>query len=159
MQKLASTSTGELEEEFASQWDVLVRFVTSRRLRSSVYRGPAADLSHSQLAALTALSDGDARMRDLAARLGAAESSATRLVDRLEAAGLAERRSATDDRRCVEATLTEEGRRVVGTVAGERRALVREILGTLEVPERAELVRLFGTVTAALRERELEGPR
>jgi len=90
----------------AAHWEELSRFVLDRKVRSSLYRGPAGDLSHIQLAALTALADGDVRMGDLATRLGLAESSVTRLVDRLEGVGLAARRPSAGDRRCVEAGLT-----------------------------------------------------
>src|SRR6266581_8164238 len=141
----------ELADRLAAHWEELNRFVLDRKVHSSLYRGPAGDLSHIQLAALTVLADGDIRMGDLAARLGLAESSVTRLVDRLEAAGLADRRPAAGDRRCIEAGLTAEGRKVMRKVRAERRDFLREILETLEPAERGELVRLFGRVAEALR--------
>jgi DNA-binding MarR family transcriptional regulator len=143
----------KLAEVLAAHWEELSRFVLDRKVRSSLYRGPAGDLSHIQLAALTALVSGDVRMGDLAARLGLAESSVTRLVDRLEGVGLATRRPAVGDRRCVEAGLTSEGRKVVRRVMAERREFLDEILQTLDPDERGELVRLFGVMAAALRAR------
>jgi DNA-binding MarR family transcriptional regulator len=142
-----------LADVLAAHWEELNRYVLDRKVRSSLYRGLAGDLSHIQLAALTALADGDVRMGDLAARLGLAESSVTRLVDRLEGVGLATRRPSAGDRRCVEAGLTSEGRKVVRRVMAERREFLDEILQTLDPDDRGELVRLFGLVAEALRAR------
>ena len=50
------------------------------------------------------------RMQDLADRLVLSRSGVTRLVDRLEAAGLIERASCPSDRRGTFAVLTEAGR-------------------------------------------------
>jgi DNA-binding MarR family transcriptional regulator len=47
----------------------------------------------------------------LAERLTCAKSNVTQLVDRLEHEGLVRRLPYPDDRRCVRATVTEEGRR------------------------------------------------
>jgi len=143
----------ELADRLAAHWEELNRFVLDRKVHSSLYRGPAGDLSHIQLAALTVLADGDVRMGDLAARLGLAESSLTRLVDRLESVGLALRRPAAGDRRCIEAGLTPEGRKVVRRVLADRREFLGEILETLDPDERGELVRLFGVVATALHAR------
>ena len=143
----------ELADELASHWEELHRFVLDRKVRSSLYRGPAGDLSHIQLAALTELAHGDVRMGDLAASLGLPESSATRLVDRLEAVGLTVRRQAPADRRSVVAGLTAEGRKVVRGIRADRREFLNEILQTLDPDERGELVRLFGVVAAELRAR------
>src|SRR5439155_10364422 len=136
------TAPAELAGQLAAHWQELNRFVLDRKVRPSLYRGPAGDLSHIQLAALTVLGEGDVRMGDLAARLGLPESSATRMVDRLESVGLAARRPARGDRRCVEAGLTAEGRRVVRRVQADRREFLDEILRTLDPDERGELVRL-----------------
>src|SRR5581483_8738432 len=58
-------------------------------------------LARGQALAHVLLAAGDMRMRELARRLGLATSTVTRLVDRLEAAGLAERRKERPDRRSV----------------------------------------------------------
>jgi DNA-binding MarR family transcriptional regulator len=154
----ASRSGDRLVAEFEDHWEELVRFITGRRLRSSLYRGPAGQLSREQLAALTTLARDDLRMSDLAAELGLSESATTRLVDRLEAAGLVRRIPFESDRRCVVAGLTPEGHRVMDGVREERRQFLKEILQTLPARERAELVRLFGTVASELRARNQEVP-
>ncbi|SRR6266511_2524432 len=142
-----------LADELSAHWEELSRFILDRKVRSSLARGPAGDLSHVQLGALAALADGDVRMGDLAARLGVAESSVTRMVDRLVSARLAQRRPAPEDRRCVVAGLTAEGRKVLRGVRAERREFLGEILEALSPADRAELVRMFGVLAEALRAR------
>ena len=95
----ASDGTGALAAELLPHWDRFFRFLLNRRLRSTLYRGVAGDLTPAQLQALGALGRSDLRMGDLAQDLGLAESSVTRLMDRLVAAGLVERRSSAEDRR------------------------------------------------------------
>lgn len=53
------------------------------------------------------------RMQDLAARALLSKSGLTRLVDRMEAAGLVQRASCPHDRRGTFAVITEEGRKVL----------------------------------------------
>lgn len=59
-----------------------------------------------------AFAGGAMRMQEFAAETTLTKSGATRFVDRLEAAGLVERRSGPQDRRTFHLALTEEGRRV-----------------------------------------------
>src|SRR2546423_15151676 len=96
--KRTRSGTG-LAGELDRHWIELGRFMASRRMRSSVYTGAMRDLSAAQLQALILLAESDLRMSELAARLGVAESTATRLVDRLEATKLVRRRSSQPDRR------------------------------------------------------------
>src|SRR5436189_3437248 len=111
---------------FEEHWNDLLRFVLNRNM----YRSPAGDLSHIQLGALRALDERDLRMSDLAGLLGLAESSTTRLVDRLEATGLVRRGASPSDRRCVVVGLTGQGRRVTNQVRSDRREFLTEILET-----------------------------
>ena len=137
-----------LAGRFEGHWEELMRFISKRR----TYSGPAGNLSSVQLGALRALADRALRMSDLAASLGLAESTTTRLVDRLEAAGLVARGTHAD-RRCVMAALTAQGRRMVEQVRKERRQFLTEILEPLPRKERGELVQLFGRVAEELRAR------
>ena len=141
---------GQLDEH----WLALVRFMTSRRLRSSLYAGAMRDLSPAQLTALGVLAEEDMRMSELAAKLGVAESTATRLIDRLEGAKLVRRRASQPDRRCVVAELTASGRRLADELEAGRRQFLAEVLATLPADERRELVRLFAKMTDAVRLRE-----
>jgi DNA-binding MarR family transcriptional regulator len=143
-------SVGSLAAEFGTYWNRLFRFMLNRRLRSALYQGAPGDLTPAQFQALGLLRDEDLRMGDLAHRLGLAESTVTRLVDRLEAAGFAERRPDRPDRRRVMAGITRNGRRLLDELDASRDAFLAEILSTLEPGERAELVRLFAKVTGAL---------
>src|SRR4051812_27674117 len=149
MQVSASSTRARTIEGLAAQldpsWLELGRFVTAARLRSSVSRG-FGELTASQSQALVTLAGGGLMMRELAGRLGVAESTATRLVDRLERPGLAERTASEGDRRCVVARLTAAGRKLAGELEASRRQYLAEILATLPAEERRELVRLFEKV-------------
>lgn len=115
----------------------------------------AGGLSLVQLQALAALSGGDLRMRELARRLGLAESTVTRLVDRLERAGLAERRSERPDRRSVLVGLTSTGHLALRAVRDRLGRLLDELLGTLAPGERRELLRLLAKLADPARLRAL----
>ncbi len=146
-----------LAAQFQDAWDEMAGFVLNRKLRAAEFHGERLDPS--QLRALAVLDAGELGMRDLADRLGLAESSVTRLVDRLEAAGLAERHAAGpgEDRRRVHVRLTGDGGAFVTRVRAAEREFLKEILESLEPAERVELVRLFAKVAARLRERETAG--
>ncbi len=115
----------------------------SRRFSAVAYRRLTGGIPPAQLQALAVLSDGDMRMRELARRLGLATSTVTRLVDRLEAAGLAERRSERPDRRSVLVGLSSTGRDALGAVRRHFLALLRELIGGLSAREQGELLRLL----------------
>lgn len=78
---------------------------------------------------------------DIATALGVDPSSATRLCDRLAAAGLIERRQSTRDRRRVRMTLTDAGSRLVGAVLDHRRAVFATMVHALVPEDREVLVR------------------
>lgn len=81
--------------------------------------------------------------------LGMTHSGAVRLVDRLQAAGLLERRGAADAR-AVALELTPAGRAAARRVLAAREALLREALAPLTTTERAELRRLHEKLLAGL---------
>jgi MarR family transcriptional regulator, negative regulator of the multidrug operon emrRAB len=83
------------------------------------------------------------------APLSLTHSATVRLVDRLVAAGLVERREGPD-RRSVAVELTEEGRRAAARAAAAREEALEEALAGLDPGERAELARLHEKVLAAL---------
>lgn len=118
------------------------QLLASRRLSAGVYRHIACGIPPVQLQALTVLASGDVRMRELAGRLGLATSTVTRLVDRLEAAGLAERRSERPDRRSVLVGLSSPGRQALHAVRERLRALLTELLTGLPPHDQGELLRL-----------------
>lgn len=104
-----------------------VRSVTDRAARHTD-AGPAA------LASLFASPDGRS-IDELRRMVGLTPSGGVRLVDRLVAAGLAERRAAPD-RRSVIVTLTPSGRRAGRAVLGARAKALDRILHPLSTDER-----------------------
>src|SRR5689334_2990208 len=96
--------------------------------------GPAA------LAALHGTAAG-ASIDALARIVGLTHSGAVRLVDRLEAGGLVERRRGADHRSTA-LWLTPRGRRAASRVLAQRTAVIDSVLAELPVPERAALVRV-----------------
>lgn len=134
--------------ELESAWIEVGRLFLNRRISSAVGRGPEDELSPVQHVAVTALRQHPMRVGELASHLGLAESSVTRLVDRLQARGLAERHELRTDRRAVVVALTREGRVIADHAAERRRRYLTDILDVLEPSERRELIRLFGKVAA-----------
>lgn len=103
-------STGVSDERMWSQLSALYVRI-EQRLGIAVQRGHGLGLSeYRALAHLSSSDDGELRMQDLADRLGLNQSSVTRLVGRLDGAGLALRDLCPDDRRGVYAVLTPAGR-------------------------------------------------
>jgi DNA-binding MarR family transcriptional regulator len=123
----------------------------SRRFSAALYRRVSGGIPPVQLQALTVLAAGDVRMHELARLLGLATSTVTRLVDRLEAAGLAERRSQRPDRRSVLVGLSAAGREALQSIQTKLRGLLDELLAELPPHERRELVRLLTKLLGSLR--------
>lgn len=140
-------SDAELAAELSQRWHELGAVLRSRRLHA----GAAADLTPTKLRALALLREGGLRVGELADRLGVDETTATRLADRLENAGLAERSRAVDDRRVTVVALTRDGRRLARAAEEQRRRFFEEVLAALEPAERAELVRLTAKAATAAR--------
>lgn len=108
----------------------------------AIRRGAQADVAHGGETAAALNLVGHApglRIDDLASGLGLSHPGTVRLVDRLAADGLLERRSSTSDRRAVELHLTVAGARLRRSVLAGRRAATAEILAPLNARERAEL--------------------
>ncbi|MDG9721811.1 MULTISPECIES: MarR family winged helix-turn-helix transcriptional regulator [unclassified Streptomyces] len=83
---------------------------------------------------------GATKLVALADHLQVAPSTAMRMVDRLIAAGLADRQTNPDNRRETLLRLTDEGRRTVENVSARRRAEIAAIVERLEPRQRAALV-------------------
>ncbi|HKG67145.1 MAG TPA: MarR family transcriptional regulator [Solirubrobacteraceae bacterium] len=102
-------------------------------------------------AALTALHGltGGQSIDALRRVVGLTHSGAVRLVDRLAAAGLVERRVGADGR-AVALQLTPEGRRAARRVLARREAAIETVVAPLTARERAELARLHERLLASL---------
>jgi len=72
----------------------------------------------------------------------------TRLLDRLEAAGLVERERGTEDRRYVTTRITAEGRALLDRLDAPVDALHRDLLGHLGEEELRTLIALLAKVRA-----------
>ncbi len=111
----------------------------------------AFHLSPSQYAVLLLLDATDGwRLTDLSERLLLDKSTVTRLIDRLEQAGLVRRIADPADRRAQRVVLTERGieRRERARVAHER-SLARR-LAALDPDEQRQLCRLLGKLQEGL---------
>jgi DNA-binding MarR family transcriptional regulator len=82
------------------------------------------------LALVSRAPDKELRVSDLAQQVGLNQSSATRLVTRLETKGLARRDVCADDRRGVYAVITARGEALLREVRGPYENRVRELLTT-----------------------------
>jgi DNA-binding MarR family transcriptional regulator len=108
-------------------------------------------LSSRQYWALQTLDQDQGRpMVDLSRLLFTDKSNVTSIVDRLEAAGLAARTAAPNDRRVILVKLTEEGRRVRDFVRKQHDVRVRDLMGTLAHEDLHKLRDLLSVVGQSL---------
>ena len=149
LQVMSRLELRELAGNLSRSWHDLGRVLASRRLLASLHPG-APTLTPTKLRALDVIGEDDGvRVGELADRIGIDETTATRLVDRLEAAGVAERRRTL-------VGLTPSGVVLVREVAGRRQRFFCDVLAALEPDERTELVRLTAKAAAVLRDRSEE---
>jgi DNA-binding MarR family transcriptional regulator len=92
---------------------------------------------------------GETKLVALAELLQVAPSTAMRMVDRLIAAGLADRKANPANRRETLLRLTEEGRRTVEEVTARRRAEIAAIVERLRPTERLALVEALNAFNEA----------
>jgi DNA-binding MarR family transcriptional regulator len=78
------------------------------------------------------------------------------MVDRLEAAGVAERRSKAEDRRVTIVGLSAAGTELMAKIAARRQLFFCEVLGALDPKDRVQLVQLTTKAAAALRAKSEE---
>jgi DNA-binding MarR family transcriptional regulator len=106
-----------------------------------VQEGLGTRVSPSQLRALLVVERrGEINVNGLAEELGAVASSASRLCDRLEAAGLLRRVSSPHNRREVLVGLTVDGRRLLAELAQRRQRDLAEVLAGMSPAGRASLL-------------------
>ncbi len=93
---------------------------------------------------------GRMRMHELAAATLFSRTDTTRIVDRMEGAGLVRRERAAEDGRGVYAVLTPDGRGLLRTAAGTHLDDIQRGFGAhLEDEEATTMVDAFGRVLAA----------
>lgn len=129
--------------------EALQRNLDTLALRSL---GPAADggarLGVNELAVIRALgAEGTQAMSALARAIGIRVSTMTSVADGLERKGLAQRVRGTDDRRRVELTLTDAGRRRYRRLVEDQLKLCREMLASFSEREQDLLVDLLARLS------------
>jgi DNA-binding MarR family transcriptional regulator len=141
----------EVERRIGVAWRELRRGASMAGLRAFLFgEGPDA-LDLGQIDTLDLLAQAESwRMRDLAAALRVDASTATRAVDRLVSAGLAERTRPSADARAVAVALTPLGRDRHDTVMARRRIAMDRILEGFATEERAVLADLLERLVAGL---------
>ena len=92
---------------------------------------------------------GDLKLAAVAEQLAVNPSTALRMVERLEAAGMVTRAANPEVRREVIVALTDAGRRVVDDVTARRRAEIATIVAAMEPAERTNLVEALRAFAAA----------
>jgi DNA-binding MarR family transcriptional regulator len=126
-------------------WRDLRRGATTAVLRDRVFGvGPGAvEPGHMDVLDLL-VQRGRCRMSELASALRVDPSTVTRMLQRMEAAGLAQRLPSTSgDRRAVMVTLTATGHERHAAVADRRATMLTEIMARFNDSERARLVELL----------------
>lgn len=97
------------------------------------------------------------RPKDLLCRVGVTKSGLTRLIDRIEDAGLVERTSCPSDRRGTFIVMTDAGARTLASMRPIRnRVYAEHLAGTLSEAEAEAVSELLGRVGTSVRH-ELEG--
>ncbi|MFE4053867.1 MarR family winged helix-turn-helix transcriptional regulator [Streptomyces sp. YIM B13518] len=110
----------------------------------------ALRLSTHQLRALLVLEAAtELNLTSLAERLGTGLPTASRLCDRLEAAGMLERSLHPEKRREVRLSLTTQGRRVLDDVAARRARALAAVLTGMDPADRSALRRVMRAFLAA----------
>jgi DNA-binding MarR family transcriptional regulator len=98
---------------------------------------------------LSRCATGWARLNELNANLLISQPSLSRMVERLEAKGLIQRRPAKNDQRGVELSLTEEGRALQKRIGTAHVRVIQETLGPVLNTEELEQLRLLTTKISA----------
>jgi DNA-binding MarR family transcriptional regulator len=143
-----------LAAELSTCWRELGTILASRRLHASLHPELGAKLTPSKLRALALIAEsGGLRIGELADRVGVDDTTATRMVDRLEELGIAQRHGAEGDRRATQVALTGEGKELMAGVSAQRLLFFCDVLEALEPEEREQLVQLTAKAALALRTR------
>ena len=135
-----STTTSDIDTEFAAAWQAFFR--AARRARGRAETG-SAGLTLSQWHLLDPLCKGPRQVGELASAAGVAPPTATRMLDGLARQGLVERSPSETDRRCVLIAATGDGRTAIHTKRREAGAVRRRIAQTLDPDEREQAARLL----------------
>jgi DNA-binding MarR family transcriptional regulator len=152
--RAAGLATRERRRPVGGQARTLIGHLdaTVRRLAPAARKGlPEPPVNRQDVGVVDTLGAmGSCTMGQLAARVRLPLSTATRIVDRLEAQRIVERRRDERNRRIVLVDLGPEGQRFYRSALAERISAARRMLQCLTDAERAELLRLFAKIAGAL---------
>jgi DNA-binding MarR family transcriptional regulator len=141
----------EVARRVGDAWRELRRGASMQRLRERLYTVAGETLDLGLVDALDHLSaHSPARMGDLARALRVDASTATRTVDRLVAAGLAERRPDAGDARVKVVVATRKGRARLERVREQGLDLLVAALGEFSPAEQAKLAELLERLVVAV---------
>lgn len=129
--------------------------LTIARLHRALEHTPDAELTLPQYRVLGRLALGDERASLLAQRLTVSKPTMTALVDSLVERGLVSREAATDDRRAVTLSITDDGRDAIDRTGAALRAMLDDIIERCADPAtvRAALAQLAPALDAWSEER------
>lgn len=148
---LRSPDQRELALRIGLAWIELRRGASMSDLRDHLFGTGADALDQGQMDTLDVLAQRDTwRMSELADALRVDPSTATRAVQRLVNAGLAERNPCDDDGRVVRVSITAVGSARHADVAERRAHLMAHVLGAFAPAERAQLADLLERLVGAV---------
>ncbi len=140
----------ELLTAIAAGHDKLQKILLKNLVRSA---GNLKNMSLSQLNVLMYLETREhVRMKDIGEKLGVKPSSVTNLVDRLIKAELVERSFDPEDRRVVEVSLSEGGKKLIEEVRNNDRKNWEKVIGKIDKKEYEQLLRITKKMDKALSE-------
>lgn len=130
-------------------WRELRRGASTQAMRTRLYRDVPPFLELGQIDTLDLLAwSGEVRMSDLADALRVDRSTATRAVDRLVRAGLAERSTVAGDGRGVVVRATAAGEALHVDLSERRRAFLKTVLEAFDDAEQLQLADLLERLVA-----------
>lgn len=139
------------EKILREQGEAVVTMLSSlmRGLFTLTADDPAMELPGAQLRMCTVLREGPKTMSALSNEMNITHSAVTQIADRLERAGMVERLSESDDRRCKKLSLNPRGIEVM-EARRERRVLhTIRVLESLPAEERAAAVSALSVLLEA----------
>lgn len=151
----ADDQTGVSTRLAAEAWEELFRAQVTlmRRFEAGDDFSPLTSREYDVLFQLSRGEGGAMRMRELTELIMLTQPSLSRMVDRLSARGLVERRAAPDDGRGVVVALTEEGAALQRQIGRNHvRSIRRYVGGALDEEELRTLQRLAHKLRTAQRD-------
>ena len=151
----ADDQTGVSTRLAAEAWEELFRAQVTlmRRFEAGDDFAPLTSREYDVLFQLSRGEGGAMRMRELTEFIMLTQPSLSRMVDRLSARGLVERRAAPDDGRGVVVALTEEGAALQRQIGRNHvRSIRRYVGGALDEEELRTLQRLAHKLRTAQRD-------